>query len=54
LISTPEKAATAAVRARLSYSIEFVEQMGNVAAWIGALKDARAILVGKKGTRVHL
>lgn len=33
--------------------IEFVEQTGNV-AWIGALKDAPAILAGQKGTRVHL
>lgn len=33
--------------------IDFVEQTGNV-AWIGALKDAPAILAGLKGTRVHL
>lgn len=33
--------------------IDFVEQTGNV-AWIGALRDAPAILAGLKGTRVHL
>lgn len=33
--------------------IDFVEQTGKV-AWIGALKDAPAILAGLKGTRVHL
>ncbi len=32
--------------------IDFVEQTGKV-AWIGALKDAPAILAGLKGTRVH-